>query len=511
MSDALIKQRLVLDGWAEVDIEPIFAARQAARSEGASMPPNATTAPVAPRSRRTRVLVVIIACLSVAVGMSVSGFFLVRPPVVYSISIPASTGATSTAATLSYGALPALSNPDYYGSVKENLLRQRTSFIDANLSDMQLTVYLEGVARRTVPILAKGKVGSWWETPVGIYQIQTKERNHLSSFGDVYMPYSMDFQGNFFVHGWPYYADGTPVSSTYSGGCIRLSTEDAGSVFDLVAVGMPIIVYNVAVSPDVFTYRLKAPPISAQEYLVADLQNGTVLLSKNASIAAPIASVSKLVTALVASEYINLDKTVTVPEEALVYTSIPRLKAGADVRAYDLLFLLLQESSNEAAETLAASIGRSRFVQYMNDKAHAIGLTHTVFSDPSGAKGDYSTTEDLFALLRYVHSNRRFVFGITSGSITRSAYGPITFSNVQNFNRITYAPAVLVGGKIGQTTEASQTYAGVFTLSVGGVERDIVVITLGSHDAEADVAKLLQFVHEQYASGDPASPRVLSQ
>lgn len=502
MADELIRQRLVLDGWADADIAPIFEPAHAATDQ-VSINPGATAASPA---RKLSMLAVFVALFAIGASGTATYLFL-KPPVVYSISLPAS-GASST--ELKYGALPELANEQYYSDVKKRLIEQKTSFIDADLSKMSLEVYKDGTLALTVPILAKGKVGSWWETPAGIYKIGTKETDHFSSFGQVHMPYSMEFQGNFFIHGWPYYEGGSPVSSSYSGGCIRMATEDAKKVYDLAVVGMPVLVYNAPPEKDDFGYQLKTPLVSAQSYLVADVKNGTVLSSKNAAVAAPIASISKLLAALVATEYINLDRMLTVPSEAIVYTSVPRLKPGTEARAYDLLFLLLQESSNEAAETLASAIGRQTFVARMNEKAKAINLMHTVFSDPSGAKGDYSTPEDLFTLLRYISENRRFVFGITSGQIKASAYGPIAFQNVQNFNLIRNSPAVLIGGKIGQTREASETYAGIFKVRVGNEDRDIAIIVLGSQDSPSDVKKLAAFVHDLFAPGDTHSAPVLT-
>lgn len=437
--------------------------------------------------------------LGVMLGCAVLGaiaYTYVNPPAAYSISV--SHTATSTLA-LQYGALPALGNLDYYEEVKDAFVAKRAPFIDANLTEMRLRVYKDGAVVLEVPILAKGKAGSWWETPAGIYKIQTKETSHYSSFGEVYMPFSMDFQGNFFIHGWPYYEGGKPVASTYSGGCIRLSTEDAKKVFQLAEIDMPVVVYHEAPVRDSFGYQLKGPSVSASHHLVADLDSHIVLMSQGASSTAPIASVTKLLTALVATEYINLDKEITVTHDALVYTSVPRLKAGESYRAYDLLFLLLQESSNEAAEVLARHLGRQRFVTLMNDKARAIGLNYTLFSDPSGAKNDLSTPEDLFKLLQYIDSNRRFIFAITAGTLTDSAYGTPTFTRIGNFNRMKNIPADLLGGKIGQTRDAGETFAGVYTVQVGDQTRSIAVVVLGSQDAASDIAKLVSFVKNQYA------------
>ncbi len=514
MSDAVIFNRLILEGWDEEQIRHAFEERVAAPE---TPKPHADNVPahtlhervgdleqeiVEATSRKRFSLATLSVSILIASSIGAGCYVYFKPPASYSISIPSIASASAaTGPDLSYGALPAIADPDYYAGVKEKLVAEKGSFIDANLSTMQLSVYKDGQFQAQVPIKAKGRVGSWWETPAGIYKIETKEKTHFSTMGEVDMPFSLAFQGNFFIHGWPTYSDGTPVSSNYSGGCIRLSTEDAEKIFALVDVGMPVIVYNVEAEPEAFSYALKAPSISARSYLVADLDTGTVLTEKEAATLAPIASITKLVTALVATEYINLDKKIIVPQEAIVYTAVPRLKPGQSYKAYDLLFLLLQESSNEAAETLAAERGREQFVSYMNKKAQAIGLSHTTFADPSGAKNDISTPEDLFKLLGYIYDNRRFVFGITTGEITDSAYGAPVFGKLNNFNLVKNQYSKLLGGKIGQTNDAGETYAGVFSVKVGDTERRLAVIVLDAKDAQADVSKLLTFVHASYAPG----------
>lgn len=503
MSDALIAQRLVLDGWdaSAMHSLPVDIPSDTTPARAAAFVPAAPVAAALPVTlSRSRSWVAYVAIGLACSGVTAAAYMYLQPPPAYSISV---SDGSAQGIDLEYGALPALSDPSYYGDVITELRRGGASFIDANLSTMKLVVYVHGTSTLEVPIMAKGKVGSWWETPAGVYKIQTKEENHLSSFGGVYMPYSMDFQGNFFIHGWPYYEDGTPVATSFSGGCIRLSTEDARKVFEHSQVGMPVVVYNEAPGHDGFSYQLKGPSVTAANYLVADLENHTVLMNRSASSTAAIASITKLVTALVATEYINLDKSISVSREALVYTSVPRLKAGQEYRAYDLLFLLLQESSNEAAEALARSIGRERFVSLMNEKVRAIGLERTLFSDPSGAKNDISNPEDLFTLLKYIYSNRQFVFSITAGTLADSAYGTPSFAGIANFNKLKNMPAEFVGGKIGQTNDAGETFAGVYKVKVGSEDRLIAVVLLGSRDAQADVSKLLAFVKSQYAAGAP--------
>ncbi len=251
---------------------------------------------------------------------------------------------------------------------------------------------------------------------------------------------------------------------------------------------------SASTSGDSFSYDLRVTDVSADEYLVADVESGTVLASKNAYDQAPIASLTKLVTALVVDDHLDLDKKVVVPKAALVYTTVPRLKTGETLRVSDLLFLLLQESSNEAAETLASSVGRGQFVGYMNDEAKQIGLAHTSLNDPSGVSNDMSTAQDLFALLRYIGVHRSSIFDITSGKSTDT-----TFGYLNDFNLLKGVATPLVGGKVGETNQAGETYAGVFSVLIGGKTRQIAVIVLGSRADASDVKKLLQFVRSSYA------------
>lgn len=414
----------------------------------------------------------------------------------YNLSVPGSQGA---ATALEYGAAPALANADYYNRVRASFIDQKVSFVEADLSTMKLRVYTDGVVVKEVDIKTKGREGSWWETPAGLYKIEAKEPNHFSSIGHVYQPWSMVFQGNFFIHGWPYEPDGTPVSSAYSGGCIRLTTDDAKAVYDLVSVGTPVLVYEKDFTADSFHYVPKQPAVGASEYLVADLKSNSVIAERDISTVVPIASVTKLVTSLVSAEYINLDKTITITPEMIVTTSKPRLYAGQKITVYNLLFPLLEESSNEAAEAVARLVGKTYFVGLMNKKALAINMSNTSFVDPSGAgDGNVSTAEDLFSLAKYIYNNRSFVFNISSGKITGSAYGESLYSDLGNFNKVPGVTAEFVGGKIGKTTAAEETYVGVFNETINGQVRPIVVIVLHSPDAYADTKALLDYVEATY-------------
>ncbi len=400
---------------------------------------------------------------------------------------------------LQYGSQPALSNPDFFKTVKNDFLAKKASFIEADLSEMKVRVYQNGVLAKEVPIKTKGKEGSWWETPAGLYKIETKEKNHFSSFGHVNQPWSMAFQGNFFIHGWPTEPDGTPVSSTYSGGCIRLADEDAKSVYDLATVGMPILVFEKDFGSDSFSYEVNAPNLTSTSYLAADLKNNFVFAQKNTTVQVPIASLTKLITALVSAEYINLDKQITITSSMTVKTSLSRLVPGEKVSAYSLLYPLLMESSNEAAEALAQSVGRERFISLMNQKAVSLGMTHTHFADPAGSSADnISTAEDLFQLAKYIYNNRSFVLKISTGKVTGSAYDAPKWNDLQNFNIYNGVPG-FVGGKVGKTTAAKETALMLFEREVSGEKRPTVFIVLGADNNKTDEDALRAYVEAVYS------------
>ena len=263
-----------------------------------------------------------------------------------------------------YGSWPALRNPQFFESVKSRFLSEGASFIEVDLSRMVLRGYEKGERVLEATLVSKGKEGSWWETPAGLYNIQSKEQRHYSSFGHVYMPWSMQFQGNFFIHGWPHDTDGTPVREGYSGGCVRLSNEEAAKVFEHARVGMPVLVYESAPESGVVNvpmYEYKKPELSATAYLAVDLNNNFVFAEASSSEPQPIASLTKLMTALVAVEYINVEREVIIDSSMIASTSIPRLRPGSKASVLDLLSLLLMSRRTKPHERSPRHLAKNNF------------------------------------------------------------------------------------------------------------------------------------------------------
>ncbi len=466
-------------------------------------------------------LIALLLVIAVAGGVFV-GVRAGSDTVVYDYTL-ALEGGKADAVSLQYGVWPALAHADFFAKVHDRLVAEKAHFVEANLTTMKLSVYRDGARALTVPIKSKGREGSWWETPSGLYKAQGKEENHFSSFGKVYMPYSIPFQGNFFIHGWPYHPDGTPVPEGYSGGCMRLEDVYAKQVYDLVDVGMPILVYEDVKADEAFTYTLDVPALSAGSYLVADLDNNFVLLNNGTDTLHHSAIPAKLMTALVASEYQNIEKQVTVQNTMLVDATSTRFMSGSVYSIYDLLFPLLMQGSTESAQVLAEYFGTSRFVSLMNAKAQAVGMTHTSFAEEADEGASNKTTaEDLFILLKYLRANRSFVLGMTAGTIDTQTYGVPAFADVTsthplatlngfaggmadirtesvNIARSVEAAVLLVFATSTQPTLlAGDDLVTVFTIPFGASKRTIAVIALDSQNPVEDTHAMLAYVERMY-------------
>lgn len=406
---------------------------------------------------------------------------------------------TSEVKPLNYGVQVAMSQPSFFAETRDAFIDEAVTFIEADLSAMTLRYFAEGVLVESVPIMSKGKEGSWWETPAGLYKIEFKKENHFSSFGQVYQPWSMAFQGNFFIHGWPEYPDGKPVPTGFSGGCIRLDNESAERIYNLVKVGIPVLVHELEEKEETFLYEPKIPELETPHYLIADVESSTVLAASDLDDVAPIASITKLMTALVAAEYINLDNNVSVTQPTFVESLVPRLGDRTKVSMYSLLQLLLVESSNEASEVIAAQLGREKFIALMNEKAKAIGLSKTVFADPSGLSAEnISSVSDLLRLTQYIFTNRRFIFDLTANQNLKTAYVSGEFGELLNFNKVESLDN-FIGGKVGETIAAGQTSVTLHRLPVKGENRTLAIVILGSVNRNDDVNELYQYAVERFS------------
>jgi len=144
------------------------------------------------------------------------------------------------------------------------------------------------------------------------------------------------------------------------------------------------------------------PVIKASALYMIELQSGRVLLEKNPSRRLPPASLTKIMTALIALESAPLQEVVKIDHRAVVHHSSYEFQAGEEFLLRDLVTAMLVVSANDACEAVAWHIGGDdkKFVVMMNERARKLGLKNTHFANPCGfdASGHYSTAADLARL-----------------------------------------------------------------------------------------------------------------
>ncbi len=246
-------------------------------------------------------------------------------------------------------------------------------------------------------------------------------------------------------------------------------------------------------------YKILAPDqieklgVTAKGYYVADIKTGERIMAKDANKVFPIASVSKLMTAIVAYEKMDLQKVVVVSRDSYnAYGAQGELVPGEKIKLGDLMYPVLMESSNDGAEVIAESFGRVEFMAEMNKKAAALGMTDTYFEDPSGLNAkNVSTSEDLFKLLKYVKEKAPVLY-----DMTRVREFAILKHKWFNKNRFLNTD-IFLGGKNGYIDESRWTTASIFevTLAKGG-KRQIGIVLLKSENREGDATKLIKFLEK---------------
>ncbi|WP_229753436.1 D-alanyl-D-alanine carboxypeptidase family protein [Paenibacillus segetis] len=159
--------------------------------------------------------------------------------------------------------------------------------------------------------------------------------------------------------------------------------------------------------------RPGAPSTNAQASALIDVTSGRILYSSRGDDELPIASLTKIMTAIVAIEHGKLDDMVTVSKNAFAKEgSSIYLQLGEEMSLRNMLYGLMLRSGNDAATAIAEHVGGSEegFVHLMNEKARLIGLEHTHFQNPHGldAKAHYSSANDLATLTAYALHNLEF-------------------------------------------------------------------------------------------------------
>jgi D-alanyl-D-alanine endopeptidase (penicillin-binding protein 7) len=244
------------------------------------------------------------------------------------------------------------------------------------------------------------------------------------------------------------------------------------------------------------TPQAPAPAVNATAFLVADLASGKVFAKKSADRPRPIASITKLMTAVIASETQVANDTVTVsPQAAATYGRSGRLLAGDRITVGNLLAPLLLESSNDAAVALAEHTGKTQFINYMNRKATALGMSQTRFADASGLSSqNVSSPNDLLKLTRYIHQKKPFIFDLTKRSQVSTPDRSSEALDIYTANNPMVGRPDFLGGKNGYTDEARHTLLSLFSVPFPHGSRPVAIIVLGSDTHKQDTKNLLRWL-----------------
>jgi len=207
------------------------------------------------------------------------------------------------------------------------------------------------------------------------------------------------------------------------------------------------------------------PEISARAAIVIDGVTGQVLWGRNIHQRLPQASTTKMMTGIVALERGQLSDTVVVSKRSSdIAGSSIYLEPGEKLTFEHLLYGVLLNSGNDASNAVAEYVGGStdRFVGLMNDKAKAIGLQNTHFTNPHGlpAADHYSSAYDLAMIARYALANPDFAKISTTKAIEVPGNGRIERRVLENHNKLLrYFPGAF-GGKTGYTSVAGRCFVG---------------------------------------------------
>lgn len=242
----------------------------------------------------------------------------------------------------------------------------------------------------------------------------------------------------------------------------------------------------------VLNFGVKADAISAKAAVVINGDTGEILFSRNANDRLPMASTTKIMTALLLCEIADLSKTiVTTKEMVTVEGSSMGLQVGDTVSYRDLLYGMMLASGNDAANTTAIALSGSvpEFVKLMNKKALELGLKDTHFETPSGLDGieHYTTAYELALITKYALQNEDFAKAVKAESATLCYGNPPYKRTLTNHNKLLKAYDDVIGVKTGFTKKSGRCL-------VSASKKDgkfVIAVTLNDPNDWADHRALL--------------------
>ncbi len=236
--------------------------------------------------------------------------------------------------------------------------------------------------------------------------------------------------------------------------------------------------------------------VSAESAILMDQETGRVLYEKNADNSTLIASITKILTAIIAIESGKLDEYVKISDNAIsTEGSSIYLKKDDKITLEDLVYGLMLRSGNDAAVAISEHVGSSQegFAYLMNEKARWIGMTNSHFDNPHGLDSDthFSTAYDMALLTKYAMENAVFreISGTSSYQSSARDYAWINKNKL-----LTQLYEYSNGGKTGYTRAAGRTL--VSTAEKNG--QTLIVVTLNAPSDWQDHINLFEWGFEKF-------------
>jgi len=229
-----------------------------------------------------------------------------------------------------------------------------------------------------------------------------------------------------------------------------------------------------------------------------------VLSEKKADEVIAIASLTKLMTAIIVLENYNLDDLIQISASAVAtYGDAGNLQIGEIMTIRDLLYITLIESSNDGAEALAEKMGVSTFVYKMNEKATSLGMNNTWFINPSGLDEEnlynFSTVNDLKKMVVYILENHSLIAEILSLPEKELTSHSGISRTIRNTNVLLEESDAYLWGKTGYTNRANGCLILILNnFSINNNQGYVINIIAGADDKFGEARKLEQWLKESF-------------
>lgn len=277
----------------------------------------------------------------------------------------------------------------------------------------------------------------------------------------------------------------------------------------ILMIVLVLLISNIRMTTDISaqinTNRLT---LHAKSAIAIDECSGRVLYEKNAHEELAMASTTKIMTCLIALEYINSQKKDIICSFSNQAVKMPEVKLGAKTGEQyylnDLLYSLMLESHNDTAVAIAECVAGSEenFSEFMNQKAQKLGLTHTHFVTANGLDADnhYTTAYDLSMLTRYAMSNEQFVSIVNTKEYRLHNVTGDIVHYLHNKNAFLNMMSGACGVKTGYTGNAGYCFVGA--LRNGEYQIITVVLSSGFPPNKTykwdDTKRLMTYVIDNY-------------